>query len=220
MSRCPDCSAHIEGLWVRCPLCRATLEGERGLGPEAFPAAPLRFQRRELRRVLVALSLLLVVLSFGSQLLFPNLIAPVRTVWLSIAVLWLVALAVVQRRRNVGGLVAWLLVLLSLSVFLWNQFEGPEMWATTWAIPAICAAANITLAIVVWLVSQDASEHLAKTALVLLIGMMPGLFVVFGWVVNPWPALASAALSVALLAVMVSLRPRQLFSALQRRLHI
>lgn len=221
MSHCADCSAWVEGRWARCPLCRAPLEpGERSSASEVYPAAPLRFRRSQLRRTLIIVSLVLVALSFATQLLIPNLIAPVRTLWLSIATLWMVALAVVQRRRNVGALVAWLIVLLSLAALVWNQFEGPQLWATTWAIPAICAAANVTLAIVVWLVSLDASEHLAKATMVLLIGLVPGLFVVFGWVVTPWPSLASVASSVVLLALMISLRPRQLLSALQRRLHI
>lgn len=221
MSRCPDCAADVAGLWYRCPLCRAPLEGERDVeARETYPAAPLRFSRKVLGRVMLLLSLLAIVGSFSVQALMPNLVAPVRTIWLSVAVLWLVALAVVQRRRNVGGLVAWLLVLLSLAVWVWNLFVGPEQWATTWAIPAICLAANVTLGVVVWIIRQDPSEHLAKAVLVGLIGMVPGLFVVFGWVTTAVPALICVGVSAVLLVSMFTFRPRQLTSALSRRLHV
>lgn len=220
MTRCPDCEADVEGLWQRCPLCRAPLAGDPEERHEAYPAAPLRYSRRQLGRTLLLLSVLAIVSSFAVQALFPNLMAPVRTVWLSVAVLWLVAIAVVQRRRNVGGLVAWLLVLLSLAAWVWNQFDGPAQWATTWAIPAICLAANVTLAVVVWIIRLNASEHLAKAVLVGLIGMVPGLFVIFGWVTTALPSLICVGLSALLIILMFAIRPRQLTSALLRRLHV
>lgn len=221
MKRCPACVADVAGTWHRCPLCATTLESDGGeVAPEALAAPPLRFNRTQLRRVLLLLSLLLIAGSFGAQALIPQLMAPVRTVWLSLAVLWLVAIAVVQRRRNVGGLVGWLLVLLSLAAFVWNQYDGPPFWATTWAIPAICTAANIALGVVVWIVRLDASEHLAKAVMVVLIGMVPGLFVIFGWVVNPVPSLACVGLSLVLLTLMLIFRPRQVGAALLRRLHL
>lgn len=221
MTRCPDCVAQVEGAWHSCPLCRAPLERERAwVGEETYPATPLRFQRRQLWRVFLMLSFLLIVGSFATQVLIPNLMAPIRTVWLSVAVVWLVVIAVIQRRRNVGSLVAWLLVLLSLAVWVWNQFVGPELWATTWAIPAICTAANLTLGVIVWFIRLDPGDHLAKAVLVVGIGLVPGLFVIFGWVSNIIPSLACVGLSVVLLVLMLAIRPRQVGSALSRRLHV
>lgn len=220
MSRCPSCEASVLGGWEACPLCREPLVGRPDYGHEVYPTSPLLFNRKQLRRVLFWLSLLLVAASFGVQLLFPNLLAPVRTVWLSVATVWLVAIAVVQRRRNVGGLVAWLVVALSLTALIWNQFYGPALWATTWAIPAVCTAANLTLAVVVWILGVDASNHLAKAVLVGGIGLVPGLFVLFGWVVTPVPALVCAGLSLLLLVLMFALRPRLTGEALVRRLHV
>lgn len=51
------------------------------------------------------------------------------------------------------------------------------MWATTWAIPSICTFANLALVIVVRVVRMSPSEHIAKAALVMLFGLVPGLFV-------------------------------------------
>lgn len=220
MSRCPSCEVSVVGEWVDCPLCRTPLVGRPQHGHEVYPTSPLRFNQTQLRRVLLLVSIALVVASFAMQALIPNLLAPVRTVWLSVATVWLVAVAVVQRRRNVGGLVAWLLVVLSTAVWVWNQFNGPPLWATTWAIPAICTAANVALAIVVWLLHVDASNHLAKALLVGVIGLVPGLFVIFGWVVTPVPSLVCVGFSLLVLALMLAIRPRQVGAALHRRLHV
>ncbi len=233
MSRCPSCGAQVEGAWRTCPLCRVPLDppeeatrvgagtgGPAGPVVEAFPAAPLRFHRGQLRTVLLTVSVLAVIASFAAQALIPQLMAPVRTVWLAVATLWLVVLAAVQRRRNVGSLVAWLVVLLSLAAVGWNRFYGPPLWATTWAIPAICTFANLALAIVVRVVRLDPAEHIAKAALVLLFGLMPGLFVVFGWVSVALPSLVCVGLSLALLGLMAVFRPRLLREALHRRLQV
>lgn len=210
------------GHWRRCPLCRVTLEpaGAAGTSAEVYAAPPLRFHRRQLRTAVVLISLAMIVASFAAQALVPDLMAPVRTVWLSVAVIWLVALAVVQRRRHPGALVGWLVVALSLAVIVWNQFVGPELWATTWAVPAICTAANLSLGVLVWFIRLDTSELLAGAVLVLVVGLVPGLFVVFGWVTVVIPSLACVAISLALLAMLLVFRRRQLGTALHRRLQL
>nr|WP_255622135.1 DUF6320 domain-containing protein [Tessaracoccus sp. OS52] len=187
---------------------------------ELYPAPPLRFDRRQVRRVLVALSVVAVVLSFAAQLLVPNLMAPVRTVWLSVATLWLVVLAAAYRRRNVGSLVIWLVVLLSAAAAAWAQVSGGGSWATTWAIPAICTFANVALGIVVWVVRLEPLEHLGKALLVLVFGLVPGLFVALGWVTTVLPSVVCVGFSLVLLSLMVGLKRRELGEALHRRLHV
>lgn len=221
--RCPDCGAEVGGRWQQCPLCRVPLErsgGARDGSIEVFPAPPLRFNRKHLRTAVIVISLAMIVSSFAAQLLVPDLMAPVRTVWLSVAVLWLVALAVVQRRRNPGALVGWLVVTLSLAAIVWNLFQGPELWATTWAVPAICTAANLAVGVMVWFIHMDTSELLANAVIVLSVGLVPGLFVLLGWVTVVVPSLACVGISLALLAILLLFRRRQLGTALHRRLHL
>lgn len=221
--RCPACAAEVVGGWRQCPLCRVPLE-QSGEDPggvmEVHPAPPLRFNRTHLRTVVIIISLAMIVASFAAQLLVPDLMAPVRTVWLSVAVLWLVALAVVQRRRNPGALVGWLVVSLSSAAIVWNLFQGPGLWATTWAVPAICTAANLTVGVMVWFIHMDTSELLVHAVIVLAVGLVPGLFVLLGWVTVVFPALACVGISLALLAVLLLFRRRQLGSALHRRLQL
>lgn len=221
LSRCPACDVGVAGRWRSCPLCRGELEvtGDNGQ-PETYPNVPLRFERTKVLRLLLLLSSLFVLGSFAGQWLLPTLAAPVRTVWLWVAVAWLVVLASIQRRRNVGSLIAWLLVLLSLAALGWNQFAGPELWATTWAIPAICTAANLTLGILLWVVRLNPAEYLSKAVLVAAVGMVPGLFVLLGWVANAVPSLVCVGFSLVVTAMMVIFRPRQVGSALHRRLQL
>lgn len=219
---CPTCGSEVLGTWEDCPLCGEPLG--RGIptapAPETYPAPPLRFDRRQLHRLLLALSALAIVASFAAQLLVPDLMAPVRTVWLSIATLWLVVLAVALRRRHFAGLVLWLVVLLSAAALTWEVVtEGPA-WALTWAVPAICTSANLALGVTGWVIRLDPLEHISKSVLVALLGLLPGLFVLLGWVSVMTPSLVCVGISAAVLAANLVLRPRILREALHRRLHV
>lgn len=223
---CEACESQVLGRWEECPLCRATLaprttpEAAVPEGPETYPAPPLRFDRRQLRRVLLVLSALAVAASFAAQLLVPDLMAPVRTVWLSVATLWLVVLAAAYRRRHFAGLVLWLVVLLSGATLAWDWVtEGPP-WAMTWAVPAICTSANLALGLAGLVVRLDALEHISKAALVVLFGLVPGIFVIFGWVSIVTPALVCVGISILMLLAMLLFRRRVLWEALHRRLHV
>lgn len=218
MSHCGSCGADIEGHWHLCPLCRVPLQGGPTTGEEPYPAAPLRFDRRQLWAVLVTLSVVAVIASFGAQALVPHLVSPVRTVWLSVATLWLVVLAAIHRGRHVSSLVLWLVVLLSLAAVAWDGVTGWSLWATTWAIPAICTFANLALGIVVRIVRMEPAEHIAKAALVALFGLAPGVFVLLGWVTVALPSWTCVGFSALLLALMAAFRPRELGDALHRRL--
>lgn len=219
-SHCPGCGATVLGRWQHCPLCGGPLDPGPSSAPETYPAPALRFDSRQLRRVLLVLSAVAVAASFGAQLLVPDLMAPVRTVWLSVATLWLVVLAAAHRRRNFAGLVLWLVVLLSGAALAWELVtEGPP-WAVTWAIPAVCTSANLALAIAGWVVRLDPLEHISKAALVFLFGLVPGVFVLLGWVSVVTPSLVCVGISMVLLAAMLLFRRRVLWAALQRRLHI
>lgn len=222
MSRvCPSCGARIRGRWQQCPLCHVPIaEPLLDQDEESYPAVPLRYDRRQLRALLILLSVLAVVISFAAQFLVPDLVAPVRTVWLSIATLWLVVLTAAHRRRNVGSLVVWLVVLLSLAAVAWDLPTRGDAWAVTWAIPAICTFANLALGIVVWIVRMERGEHIVKAALVLLFGLVPGLFVAFGWVTVVLPSLVCLGFSALLLTAMIVFRRRELGESLHRRFQL
>lgn len=223
MRRCDSCGGLVEGRWTICPLCRVPLppveaDARGAASDEPHPTVPLRFDRRQLWAALVPLSVVAAAASFAAQAVVPGLVEPVRTVWLSLATLWLVVLVAVHRGRHASSLVLWLVVVLSVAAVAWDAVTGWDRWATTWAIPGICAFANVALALVVRLVRLEPEEHIAKAALVMLFGLVPGVFLVLGWVTWSVPALACVATSALLLAGMGLFRRRQLGAALHRRL--
>lgn len=221
---CAPCQAEVVGNWQACPLCHERLSDESPVGSgesraEAYPATPLRFDRRKLRLILMWLSLLAVAGSFAIQLVLPDLVGEARTIWLSLATLWLVVLTTVYRRRNIGSLVIWLVLLLSAAAIARDLVvAGTISWATTWAIPAICTFANLALGLVTVVVRLEPAEHLVKLVLVLLFGLVPGLFIAFGWVTVVLPSQLSLGFSIVLLGWLTALHRRELSESLRRQL--
>ena len=114
-----------------------------------------------------------------------------------------------------------MVLLLSLAAAAWDLVTGGGVsWATTWAIPAICTFANLALGIVIWVVRLEPAEHVVKLALVLLFGLVPVLFVIFGWVTVALPSLVCVGFSLALIALLIVLRRRELGDSLHRRLQV
>lgn len=219
MRLCPSCGADIAGTWRSCPLCRIPLridDADAPPAPDPYPAAPLRFNRRQVQAVLLSLSGLGVLASFAMQTLQPDGLRPAGTVLLSLATLWVVVLAVLFRRHHVGWLVIQLVVLLSLIAALWDYAIGWSAWSTTWAIPGICTVAAIGLAVAVRLIRLEPVERMLHSLLVALFGLLPGLFVALGWVTTAWPSLVCAGVSLVLLTLIATFRRAELAEALHR----
>jgi Family of unknown function (DUF6320) len=217
MRTCPSCGAEIVGTWRSCPLCRVPLRITVAEPvPDPYPAAPLRFDRRQIQATLISLSVLGVLASFGIQTLLPDGLRPAGTVWLSIATLWLVVLAVLYRRHHVGWLVIQLVVLLSLVAAGWDAAIGWSAWSVTWAIPAICAVATVGLGVAVRLIRLEPVEYVFHLLLVVLFGLVPGVFVLLGWVTVALPSLLCTGFSLTLLVLAVILRRADLTEALHR----
>lgn len=237
MKRCPACSVDLLGEWARCPLCRGPLadaspglagSGSAGSGSagadaaasDPYPTIPLRFDRRQLLRILTLVSLLAIAGSLLAQVVFPGRLEGLRLVWFGLISMWLVVLIVVRKRRNVAKGIAYLVVLGSLVLAYADFLSGWGAWSTTYAIPAVCTFAVIALLIAVRLVRLEPREYRVYSWLTLLFGLVPGLFIAFGWVTDLLPSLGSVLLSAAGLLLTLAFRGSEVRAELGKRLNV
>lgn len=223
MRRCADCSVDVEGGWERCPLCGAAVQGEpRDAVPSPFPAIPLAYSRRKLLRTLFAVSIAMILLSFATQLFF-NPDAPIgalRSVWLGIASMWLVVLMAVRKRRNLAKSTVYLVVLAGLVCAYWDYLTGWHGWSLSYAIPIVCGSAIIALLITVRLMRIEVGEHIVYTGLAVLLGLVPIVFLVFGWADQRLPSAICGALSLLSLVMLQATRGAEVRHELAKRLHL
>lgn len=221
MRRCTECAVVIEGDWSRCPLCASSVVG--GTVPSPLPSVPLQFSRRRVLRVLFLTSLAVIVGSFVAQLLFSRDyegIGVARSVWLGVATMWLVVLMAVRKRRNLAKGAVYLVVLTGLVCVYWDYLTGWHGWALTYTVPIVSACAIVALLLIVHLMRMEVGEHIVYSGLTVLLGLVPLIFLAFGWVNHPLPSAICGAVSFfALLFLRIAQGP-YLRHELAKRLHL
>lgn len=221
MRQCTECHVRVEGTWSRCPLCSAHLAGHAS--PSPLPDVPLTFSRRRLLRILFLASLAVIGASFLAQLLFPHRasdIGALRSVWLGIATMWLIVLMAVRKRGNVAKGTVYLVVLVGLLCVYWDYLTGWHRWSLTYAVPIVCACAVVALLITVRAMRIDVGEHIVYSALTVLLGIAPLIFLALGWTTTPLPSAICGVLSVLVLGLLQIARGPEVRHELAKRLHL
>lgn len=220
MRDCPDCAVRIEGEWARCPLCGTRVGADTPPKPSPYPDVPLRFSRR---RVLVALfltSLAVIGVSFLAQLLFPRDLGGLRLAWFGLVSMWLVVLMAVRKRRNVAKNTVYLVVVVGLICVYWDYLAGWSGWSVTYAVPIVCGCSILALLIIVRVTRIEVGEHIVYSGLAVLLGLVPLVFLLLGWVTDPVPSAICGALSVIALAAVHVRRGGDVRHELAKRLHL
>ncbi|GAB3054397.1 DUF6320 domain-containing protein [Sediminivirga luteola] len=221
MRHCSACGVDVEGPWTRCPLCATALTGQAAPGP--FPVVPLRFSRRRVLRMLALASIAVVLVSFAVQLLFgrdPAGIGVLRSVILGVGSMWLVVLMAVGTRRNVAKGTVYLVVLTGLVCVYWDYLTGWHGWSLAYAVPIVCACSVIALAVTVRVMRIEVGEHILYSALTVVLGLVPLVFLALDWVRSPLPSAICGALSCVVLALFLLARGPEMRHELAKRLHL
>ncbi|GAA2025997.1 DUF6320 domain-containing protein [Yaniella flava] len=221
MRRCTECAADIEGTWTRCPLCDATVVGESARSP--FPAVPLTFSRRRVLRILFLSSLAVIVASFAAQLLLgrgPAEFGALRSVWLGVSAMWLVALTAIRKRHNVAKNTVYIVVLVGVVCVYWDYLTGWYGWSMNYAVPIVCASSVVALLITVRVLRMEVGEHIVYSGLTILLGLVPIGSLIFGWVTNPVPSAICGGISVVALVLLQIARGAEVRHELAKRLHL
>jgi len=220
MTHCPGCDADVRGDWLRCPLCRETLSGEADATPAPWPDVPLRFDTRQVVRVLTLVSLVVIAATLLALVVFPAPLDGLRLAGLGLAALWLVVIIAVRKRRNVAKSIVYMVVIVSLLSAYSDYLDGWHGWSTTYVIPSVCTASIVALLIAVRIARMRPNDYLVYSWLTLLMSMVPGLFLVLGWVTHPLPSWISVGLGVAMLGAMQAFRGAEIRHELGKRLQV
>lgn len=223
MRRCKACRVGIEGEWAHCPLCGTVTSGDRGYEGDPLPAIPLSFSRRHLLRVLFLTSLAMIALSFAAQLFFngeQGSPGALRIVWIGIVSLWLLVIMAVRKRRNLAKGTLYLVVLVGAMSAYWDSLTGWHGWSLSYVIPIVCGSAMLALMITVRLMRIEVGDHILYTVVTVLLGLVPVVFFVLGWVDHPLPTLICGSLSFITLGVLQATRSSEMKHELTKRLNL
>jgi len=158
-------------------------------------------------RVLFLASIAVILVSFVAQLLLdrgPTGFGVFRSVWLGVTAMWLVVLMAVRKRRNVAKGTVYLVILVGLVCVYWDYLTGWPGWSLTYAVPIVCAASIVALQIAVRVMRIEVGEHILYSALTVLLGLTPIVFLALDWVATPLPSVICAILAIFGLVLLVT----------------
>ncbi|GAA4115967.1 DUF6320 domain-containing protein [Enteractinococcus coprophilus] len=183
----------------------------------------LSFSRRRIFRLLFFGSLAIILGSFAVQLFLgrgPAEFGAVRSVWLGVVTMWLVAVMAVRKRRNVAKSIVYLVLIVGLVCLYWDYLNGWQGWSLNYAIPIVCGSSILALLITVRSMRIEVGNYIVYSGITILLGLLPIVFLVFSWVTTTLPSAICVAVSVIALVVIQVYRGAEVRHELAKRLHV
>lgn len=220
MRQCDQCRIAIKGDWATCPLCHQPLDQTTEVTSSSYPDVPLQFNNQRIMKWLVWLSILIIVVIFAIAFIWRGEIRLFEGAVLGIGTIWLIFLIILRKRRNLSKSVLYLLVSLSLiSVYL-DYLLGWQGWSLTYTIPIFCSSSLLGMFISIKLVRMKPGDYILYLAAADLLGLVPAVFLIFGWVTVTAPAWVSVLLSASMLFFIIFFRWQVIRRELKKRTFI
>lgn len=220
MRKCDQCRIDIKGDWATCPLCHQLLNQTVEVTPSSYPDVPLQFNNQRIVKWLVWLSILIIVVIFAIAFIWRGEIHLFEGAVLGIGTIWLIVLIILRKRRNLSKSVLYLLVSLSLISIYLDYLLGWKGWSLTYTIPIFCSSSLLGMFISIKLVRMKPGDYILYLAAADLLGLVPTVFLAFGWVTVTTPAWASVLLSASMLFFIIVFRWEDIRRELKKRTFI
>lgn len=222
MKTCPRCQASVKGEWAKCPLCKTTLmtDSAEEIKASSFLQVPLTFNRQKAMRVFFRLSLILVMLYFIVHYFWAFQFFGFEYVLFGLLITWTLIVILIQKRRNIAKAILYILFFTSLVSIYFDYLNGWLSWSLTFVIPILSISSLLAMSISIQVANLKPEDYVLYLQLAALVGIVPLLFLIMGWVGHPLPSILSVVLSLVMF-VSVLLRYRvMMVRELQKRMHI
>ncbi len=188
--------------------------------PSAYPFIPLQLRPRLALKILLFISLLAVGSSYLVHATWPSPFPWPHLVVLGVINLWMYAVIIIRKRRNIAKFFVYHTVLLSLFALAWDASFGWLGWSINYAVPIIMASAMLAMSICGLFVRLDKGDTVLYLALAGILGMLPLLFLLTHWVTVRLPSFLCGVTALMLLLSVLIFRFPLVRAELARRFHI
>ena len=134
--------------------------------------------------------------------------------------LWGSLWVVFRKRRNIPKTILYQVLVLSLGAVLWDLLTHWRGWSLSYAIPALCTSAMLSMAIVAKVLRLRVEDYLIYLILDGLFALVPLIFYLCGLSGSLLATIICLAVSIISISFLLLFEGGNLLSELRRRLHL
>ena len=221
MKYCNHCEVNITQSREKCILCGnfvSTISDEK---PEdIFPEIPPTFESHLGLRIMIFISICTIVISFVIDMIFPSYINWPLLMVFGLLSIWIGLFVIIQKRYNIHKKIIWQVIIVSLLSLFWDWNTGWQGWSITYVIPIICISAMVIMYVTAKIMKLSIRNYILYALIDGVLGIVPALFILFGWVRVKYPSIISVGISIMFLSAIFIFKGKEIKEELNKKMHI
>ena len=221
MKYCSYCKVNIEQDKEKCQLCGnfiSTIEEDQL--EDIFPEIPPSFESYLGLRMMIFISIATIVTSFVVDIIFPSPINWPLLLVFGLLSIWLGLFFILKKQYNIHKKIIWQVIIVSLLSLFWDWNIGWKSWSLTYVIPTISISAMVIMYVTAKIMKLSARNYILYALISGVLGIVPALFILFGWVRVLYPSVVSVGVSIIFLSAVFIFKGKEIKEELNRKMHI
>lgn len=220
MQYCHYCQVHIRGAQKSCPLCGNSLPEVDPPEPDLFPTIPPTYNGHQAVRVLLFLSVACMVVSVAIYSAFPTRLNWPLFLLFAIVSMWLSLVGLIKKRHNIPKTILRQVAIVCLLSMLWDLATGRHGWSLDYVVPLVCMLAMVVMYVIAKILNLSASDYIVYFMLDGLFGIIPLLFLVFGWVSVTYPSILCVSVCILFLSAILIFQGSNIKQEWDKKMHL
>lgn len=220
MKSCNYCNVNIRGHKEKCPLCGNPLPHVDSVEEEVFPIIPPFYESHLAIRIMVFISIVSVVVSFAINIIFPSNINWPLLFLFGLLSVWLGLFVIVQKKYHIPKKIMWQTGIISLLSIFWDWRIGWRGWSLSYVIPIACISAMIIMFVTAKILNLSTRDYIIYSLIDSIFGIIPLIFILFGWVKVIYPSIISIGLSIISISAILIFQGEDIKAEMNKRMHI
>lgn len=221
MRYCNHCKVNIIQEREKCVLCGnfvSVIRDEEG--EDIFPKIPPSFESNMLLKIMLFISISTIVASFVINMIFPSTINWPLLMVFGLISIWLGLYVIFQKRYNVHKKIIWQVIIISLISLFWDWNTAWRGWSITYVLPTIFISAMVLMYVTGKIMKLSVRSYIIYALIDGVLGIVPALFILFGWVEVSYPSLISVGVSIIFLSAIFIFKGNEIRDELNKKMHI
>lgn len=220
MKYCNYCKVSIRGESDKCLLCDNILEKSEIKSDNVFPYIPPFYEGHLALKIMIFISIVALVVSFGINIIFPSSINWPILFMLAVISIWFGLINIIQKKYHIAKKIVRQVVIISILSVVWDYITGWKGWSLDYIIPIACVSAMIIMYVTAKIMSLSIRDYITYALLDGVFGIIPILFIIFDLVNVIYPSIISIGFSIISLSAIFIFHGKDIRCEIDKRMHI